>query len=203
MIAFTEVLAEHGYARMTVGQVVARAQVSRAAFYTCFDDMEACSIASYDRFIEVLLRRVQQGLSLRKDWVVWVTSALDGYLGTLQADRVAARAFQIELDAAGPAARQRRRQALGLFAQVIDQSHREFRQHDPRLGPVAYEAHLATVYAVRQLACDLLEDPAQPDLTTLVAPTVRWILARDLGAGQVDAVLAQSHASGIQRLGAE
>jgi AcrR family transcriptional regulator len=192
MIAFTELLAAHGYARVTVAASVARAQVSRAAFYACFADKEDCSVACYDRFIEVLLRRVQEGLTGSENWIEWLRSALEGYLGTLQSDRVAARAFQIELEAAGAVARARRRQALGLFADLIDQRYREFSARDERLGPIPAQAHLATVYAVRQLACDLLEDPSEPDLGTIIPTTVRWIAARDLGARQVDAVLSDS-----------
>lgn len=44
---------------------------------------------------------------------------LGAYLGTLQADLVVARAYQVEIDALGAEARTRRRESLNLFAAFL------------------------------------------------------------------------------------
>jgi AcrR family transcriptional regulator len=182
MIAFTELVAVRGYWSVTVADVVARAGVSRQAFYGCFADKEACAIACYERFIDVLLARVAGGLTATDDRTIWLSSAISAYLGTLQADHVSARAFLIEPDAAGAPARQRRRQALGRFADVIHVRYEEFRATDPELGPLPRSAHLSAIYALRQLACDALEESEDPDLLALAPDALQWMSARDLGA---------------------
>ena len=90
------------------------------------------------------------------------------------------------MDAAGKAARLRRRQALKLIADVIESRHQLLREEDPSIGPVPAEAYLGFVYAVRQLACDALEEDADPDLMALVEPTVQWIGATVNGASSVE-----------------
>lgn len=182
MAAFAELVAANGLLSVTVGDVVGRARVSRAAFYACFDDLPACADAAYERFISVLLERLAGAMDPTAHWQAFVTSAVRAYLDTLQADPVVARAMQLEMDAAGKVARRRRRLALKQIADVISARHERLREADPTIGPLPYEAHLGVVYAVRQLACDALDDQAEPDLLALVDPAVRWISASVAGA---------------------
>ena len=187
MAAFTELVAQDGVARVSVTDVVARAGVSRSAFYACFDDLAACADAAYARFIAVLLARLAEAMDPTEHWHGFIESAVRAYLETLAADPVVARAMQIEMDAAGKPARVRRRQALKLIADVIATRHAELRRADPSIGPLPDEAFLGTVYAVRQLACDALDADADPDLPALAEPALRWIAAAVRGAGSVAA----------------
>lgn len=123
-------------------------------------------------------------------WHEFVESAVRAYLEALQADPVVARAMQIEMDAAGKRARLRRRQALRQIADVIKMRHDEFREEDSSIGPLPDEAHVGVVYAVCQLACDVLDQDQKPDLLALVEPTVRWVAAAVLGAASVEAETA-------------
>ena len=63
MAAFTELLADSGYAGVRVGDIANRAGVSNEAFYEVFSDKEDCAFAAYDRFIDVLVRRMRDGLA--------------------------------------------------------------------------------------------------------------------------------------------
>lgn len=187
MVAFVELIAAHGYNAVNVGHVVSRAGVSRSAFYECFDGPEGCAIACYERFTEVMLALVGAGLAASDDREIWVSSAVEAYLGTLQKDLVVAKAVLIEMDAAGAPARQRRRSAIVRYAEVIAARYEEFRAHDKQLGHLSLSAHLSSVYAIRQLACDALEDEDTPDLLALAPDVNRWIAARDVGSGIVAA----------------
>jgi AcrR family transcriptional regulator len=186
MVAFTELVAARGYAAVTVAEVVARAGVSRAPFYECFDGKEGCAIACYRRYTDVLLARQAASLAANEEPRRWIVSILEAYLGALQADLVAARAFHIELDAAGAPLRRLRRETLSRFADAIYERYEAFRASGGRIGYLPRSAHLAGVYAIRQLACDALEDSDSPDLNEIVAETMRWIGARDAGAALVE-----------------
>jgi AcrR family transcriptional regulator len=181
MAAFCEVVAEQGLSGLTVSDLVSHAGVSRTAFYDCFDDVESCADAAYERFIAVLVERLFFALDPELSWEDYVETGIRAYLETLQADPVVARALQIEMDAAGKTARTRRRVALHQMAEVIDSRYTALMEEDPSFVPVSIEGHLALIYGMRQLACDALDTEEDPDLTRLVEPTKRWILATVLG----------------------
>jgi AcrR family transcriptional regulator len=189
MAAYTELVAHHGYASVTVTSVVAHAAVSREAFYAAFDDLAGCADAAYERFIAVLLGELALAIGRATDWHALVEAAIRAYLETLQADPVVARAMQVEMDAAGKPARVRRRTALKQMADVLAARHAEVRRGDPSLGPLPDEAFLGYVYAMRQLASDLLEDDPEPDLLALIEPTVRWVAAGVNGAARTEGSL--------------
>jgi len=119
LAAVTELLAAHGYRGFGVGEIASRAGVSLGTFYECFESKDACVFAGYDRFIEVLLTRMATVDVPDDDMSALTAGLLGSYLETLQQDLVVARAYQVEIDALGPEARDRRRQALTLFAEYI------------------------------------------------------------------------------------
>ena len=186
MTAFTELVAHRGLLAVSVSDVVARAGVSRSAFYACYDDLAACADAAYERFISLVVTSVSEALDPSLHWTAYVEAGVRAYLDTLQADPVVARAMQLEMDAAGKPARMRRQEALRLLAEVIRERHARLRAEDPSLGSLPDEAFLGIVYAVRQLACDALDNERNPDLLTLVEPATRWIAASVNGAASVD-----------------
>src|SRR5215207_2332482 len=95
LAAVTELLAGRGYAGFGVGDVAGRAGVSLGAFYGCFGGKDACVFAGYDRFIDVLLRRMA-AVDVPGDDRTALTRALIGaYLDTLRQDLVVARAYQV------------------------------------------------------------------------------------------------------------
>jgi AcrR family transcriptional regulator len=190
MAAFCELVADHGLAAVSVTDVVAHASVSRAAFYGCFADLAGCADAAYERFITVLLTRLGAAMQPAQHWHDYVQTAIGAYIEALQADPVVARAMQIEMDAAGKPARDRRQQALSQIAAVIAARHTELQREDPTVGPLPAEAFLGIVYATRQLACDALDRDPDPDLLALIPPLLQWIAATVRGAADAETGVA-------------
>jgi AcrR family transcriptional regulator len=180
--AFTELLAEGGYAAITIGELAGRAGVSRGAFYEHFADKEACLFAAYDHWAAGLLEAMVGGVTRRTTWDEFIDLALDGYLGTLEADPVAARAFIVEMDAAGSAARERRRQALHGFAAALADRHRAMLRRDPKLGPLPDRVYLGLALGVRELLREALEDGDGRPFAGLQADVRIWVTAVVEGA---------------------
>jgi AcrR family transcriptional regulator len=174
MASMTELMAARGYHAVKVGDVAARAGVSRAAFYECFEDKEACAFAAYDRFIEVLLGRLA-GTERPERWDGYMQVLLEAYLGTLQQDLVVARAFQVEMDAVGRQARERRRVALVRFAEFVRAQRERLAADEVSLRPLPPSAYLGVVYAARQIASDVLDSEKGPDLLALVPELADWM----------------------------
>ncbi|HEV3228157.1 MAG TPA: TetR/AcrR family transcriptional regulator [Solirubrobacteraceae bacterium] len=185
MIALTELMAAKGYAAVTVGAVADRAKISRASFYKCFSDQEACAFAAYDRFIEVLLADLQAAGG-GDDWDEIFGSLIRAYLAALQRDLVVARAFQVEMDAVGARARAHRREALVRFAHYIRAERERVWTGPGAPAALPLSAFVGLVYAARQLACDALDAEQEPDLLALAPDLTTWM----------SMVLRSNHAAG-------
>jgi AcrR family transcriptional regulator len=173
LAAVTELLAARGYRGFGVGEIASSAGVSLEAFYKCFAGKDACIFAGYDRFIDVLLRRMAAVDARQDDRPTRTAALLDAYLGTLQQDLVVARAYQVEIDALGAPARARRRESLHLFANFIRE---EEAQASPNGRPsLPWSAYIGVVYAARQLASDALDTSEKPDLAALGEDLRIWL----------------------------
>lgn len=181
LAAMTTLVAERGYAQATITETVRRAAVSPNVFYAHFATKQECLLAAYDMFAQALLTRLMAQLNDTSDWQTFLTTAADAYLSALEADRVATRTFLIEMDAAGPDARQRRHDAFVGFAELVRERHQQMRAQDPSLGALPDRIYLGFSLGVRALVCDHLEHSTS-DLRDLVPDIVRWMNATIQGA---------------------
>lgn len=109
-------MAENGFARTSVQDVLKRAGVSRRAFYEVFDSKLDCFLTAFDDAADRLLKGVlaaggmERGekLSAVADPMGTFGIALSAYLDTLAEELPYARLFLIESYAAGPEAIERR-----------------------------------------------------------------------------------------------
>lgn len=184
--AIAALVAEQGYPGVTIGAIAGRAGVSRATFYEHYGSKEACYLAAYTRFGEVLLSRLAQPVPPGATWEELVDVMLARYLGTLDGDPAAARAFVLEIDGAGPAARAEGRKVYARMAAFARAQHEAFQRADPSLAVLPPEAYLALVHGMRGLVRDVLDtDPARR--LTGLAPSLRlWIAAIIRGAAAAE-----------------
>jgi AcrR family transcriptional regulator len=174
MASLTELMAECGYSGVTIGDLVSRAGVSRTSFYQHFADKQECMFAAYDRFAAVIAIAITPELDPARPWRRHVDTILGRYIDALSRDLTATRAFLVEMDAAGRAARERRRAAAHALAMLLAEQHAEIRACHPSLGPLPHRAYLGIALAVRDLICEALEQEPEPDLHEL-APDLATI----------------------------
>ena len=182
MESIAATVAEKGYGAATITEISRRAKVSPKAFYEHFSDKLDCYLAAYATFTTVLLGRLADALEPVGDWHEFVRTALDAYLISLEEDPSAARAFLVEIEAAGRDARSRRRASYSAFAAPIRARHELMREQHPELGPLPDRVYLGIVHGVRELAADTLEDDQRPRLRTLAPDMIYWIDAIVAGA---------------------
>lgn len=178
--ALVTLMADGGYAAVTIGQLARQAGVSRSTFYAHFEDKEACLLAAYDAWAA----RIAMAMAAERDddasWEAVIERLLAGYLGAVAAEPASARAFIVEMDAAGPAARARRRQGIQGFAALLAARHARIREADPALGELPERAYLGLALGVRELVHDALEEGTA--LADLAPDVKRWIAAMVAGA---------------------
>jgi hypothetical protein len=92
------------------------------------------------------------------------------------ADPVVARALHLEIDGIGRAARERRRNAAQWFAEERHRTQEKMRKTDPLLKRRPVSSHLAAVYGMRQVTCDVLEASPEPDFKKMIPELVDWVV---------------------------
>jgi AcrR family transcriptional regulator len=170
--AMVQAVAEKGYARVAVADVIERAGVSRKTFYEQFANKEECFLAAYDAGVDQLLAAIDAALTtLAPDWLAAARRAVETYLETMAASPAFARAFLIEALGAGPAALERRGQVQDRFAAQLEAVHRRARTDIPEIPELPPHTFRAAVGAVNELVtAHVLEHGAQtlPELTDAI-----------------------------------
>jgi AcrR family transcriptional regulator len=122
LFAMSEAIAENGYAKTSVAEVLKRAHVSRETFYEHFENKEDCFNAAYDGAAAILATEIGAGLaesSPDRPVADRLNDLLGRYLATLQAEPAIARTFLVEVYAAGPKALERRVEVQSRFVDLV------------------------------------------------------------------------------------
>jgi TetR/AcrR family transcriptional regulator len=167
LLAMAEAVAEKGYARVAVADVIERARVSRRSFYEHFANKEECFLAAYDESVDLLAGAIDDAVAAAgPDLVAGATAGTRAYLETLAGAPALARTFLIEVLAAGPVALARRDAVHERFAAQL-------------AGVVAGAGldappyvHRAAVGAIHELICDRLLHGGAAALPDLLGPVL-------------------------------
>jgi AcrR family transcriptional regulator len=170
--AMVHAVADKGYARVAVADVVERGGVSRKTFYEQFANKQDCFLAAYDAGVDSLLAAIDEALrTLAPDWMAGARRAVEVYLDVMAASPAFARAFLIEVLGAGPQALARRDAVQERFAAQLAAIHRRARADIPEIPALAPHTFRAAVGAVNELVtAHVLEHGAAtlPELTDAI-----------------------------------
>lgn len=192
--AMAGAVAEKGYVRVAVADVIERAGVSRKTFYEQFANKEACFLAAYDAGVDIMLTGIEREVrATAPDWVQGAVAGTRCYLEILASNPAFARTFLVEVLAAGPDALERRARVLARFADMLAGIQAAARADMPELPDPAPHVYLACVGALNELVTDrLLRSGAEglPELLpALLEVEVTLLVGRDLavrlGAGDL------------------
>ncbi len=107
-----------GYARTTIALVIARAGVSRKAFYVHFTDKDDCFLKAYEELSARLVRALVEA-GTKQPRQSRTRAQLRLYLEVLAKDLPLARAFIVEALSAGPRALALREEVNRRFADLV------------------------------------------------------------------------------------
>ena len=151
--AMLETVAERGYEATTVPDVVARARVSRNAFYEFFDDKIDCFIAACD---DAAAEMLDQLLSLvsEPDWIRALRRGMRDYLAWWSERPAFARAYFVGLPAAGERAMAQRDRQYKFFRAMFADLGRRARAEQTGLPPLSPLAPRVLVLAITELIAE-------------------------------------------------
>jgi AcrR family transcriptional regulator len=162
--AVTEATAKVGYAAATVADVIARAGVSRKAFYEQFTDKEDCFLTAYDVVSERLIATLVAVGADHAHEGARRRAQVEAFLAALAKSPAAARVFMVDVLAAGPRALRRREQVNRSFADAVFGD-----------APVDDVRRAAIVGGVNNVVTSALLDPRAPPLEGLTQPLAAFV----------------------------
>jgi AcrR family transcriptional regulator len=178
--AMAQVVAEKGYAATTVADVIGRAKVSRKTFYEQFRDKEACFLAAYDVGLAVVLGRIRDAVetgSPGSGWRERARAGVEAFLALLTSEPAFARALQLEILTAGPAALERRAGMLMMFSGVWRNVHDQARAEEPSLPALPDEVFTILTAGLEELIRDCIRRRGTAALPELAEPILRTVVA--------------------------
>ncbi len=173
--AFAVVVAEKGYARTTVDEVVARAGMSATTFYDNFAGKEDILVAAIDSAAAQTVAAAVPPFERAADWPHGLRAAYNAVFNFLASRPALARLVMSEIYAAGPAAVERRVEAMRPFRAMIEQGL-ERRPETPRIAPELIAGGIST------LAYRAIRDHGPESLPALTPLATYITLAPFLGA---------------------
>jgi AcrR family transcriptional regulator len=178
--AIAKAASEHGYAKLTVDQVLRYAGLPRATFDAHFESKEQGLIAAQDAFLERLWLDVVSACDSPAGWPLKVRAALRAILSSLVEANNLARVFAVEAAAASLAAAERQFAVLDQFATLLRGGRRLY--PDAASLPEATERALVGGIASIVSGHLLMEDPQA--IPALERQLVEIVLIPYLGEGE-------------------
>jgi|SRR5215211_620958 len=160
-------VAEKGYGGATIDDIVRRAGVSKKTFYEQFQDKEGCFVAAYEAAGQELWERVREAQSDAGDWLERTRAGIVAYLRWLAADPSLARAFLIEVAAAGPRAAECRERVRDRYAELMRECQGDARAEIPSLPSLPDEIFHAVVAAVDDIVVRRIREEGAEELPEL------------------------------------
>jgi AcrR family transcriptional regulator len=131
--AVLEAVGEHGYERATVAHVTSAAHVSRSAFYEQFADKRDAFLAAYEEFGRQFFGELVAVAARAATPVETIRTCGDLLVEWGRSRPIAARAFLLEVYAAGEEGLRRRDRIMRIGEGVFEQAAAWVRRLDPSL----------------------------------------------------------------------
>lgn len=166
---FADAVSEHGYAAVTIADIVQSSRVSKRTFYEHFADKEACFLATYVAATTIVLANAAAAFEVHKDepWEKQLDASIDAYVTALESNPALTRACLVEIHAAGPRALERRREVHASFAKMLRSFAMRARRKHPEVRAISEEMATAVVGGINELLVVQVERGPQHRLPTL------------------------------------
>jgi AcrR family transcriptional regulator len=174
--AMAALVAEKGYAAVTIDDLARGARTSKRTFYDHFPDKQRCFLAAYEAASDTVYNLVEEAAAPGPPWRARVDTVIRTYLAALAARPEMTRVFHVEILAAGPEALDLHLQVNRRYATLLRRIVREGGER--RLGqPTA----IALLGAVHELVLHAVaEDRARrlPSRAVTMRPLIDAALAQ-------------------------
>ena len=117
--ALEESIAEDGYPRTTVADIVRRARTSRRTFYEHFDSREACFVALLTEANAEQVRQISAAVDANAPWKSQVRQAIEAWISSGESRSSLMLSWIRDVPSLGDAARGLQRDAMENFIEMV------------------------------------------------------------------------------------
>jgi AcrR family transcriptional regulator len=171
-----------GYARLTIGRIVARAGVSRKTFYDIFNDRDDCFLAAFEQAVSQARVPLRAAYEREGDWRMGIRSALLELLTLMEERPGLAKLCVVDAFAASQRVLECRIRVIDELAAVVD-GGRRLVEGGRVPADMTAEGVVGGVFSV--LHTRLVRDERSP-LIDLLGPLMSMIVLPYLGTGVAD-----------------
>lgn len=138
LVAAALVVAERGYAKASVSDIVSAAGVSRSTFYESFEGKDDCLVAAYQTAVTVTMNRMAQAATAAAadGWHAGLVAGVRSVFADIKDRPAVARATYVEMGSAGSGVLVSRRQGNDRFAEHVYALAKLVRQVHPKMPEV-------------------------------------------------------------------
>ncbi|MHB8242702.1 MAG: TetR/AcrR family transcriptional regulator [Solirubrobacteraceae bacterium] len=166
-----EAVAQDGFAATTVAGVVARAGVSRKAFYEHFRGKEECFLAVYDEIVADGITQVSEAYRAGEGLEGGAHSGIEVLFERAVEKPGALRLVLVEIGALGSAGVERRERLIGAYEQLLRRS-----LDLPRgSGPIPNPVLRAIVGGLSKVLYTYVSRKGHGELRSLIPDLVEWV----------------------------
>jgi AcrR family transcriptional regulator len=144
-----EAVGRQGYEQTTVQDAIDAAGLYRQAFYDSFEDKEDCYLQALDAGAAWIELAMRDAAGSEETWRGQLRGALAGLLNFLDEQPEVGRALLVEVHAAGPAAVEKRTEAMERAAHLMDLAREESDDIAPAISAEAVVAGILAVLHAR------------------------------------------------------
>jgi AcrR family transcriptional regulator len=151
-------IAEDGYPRTTVADIVRRARTSRRTFYEYFDSREACFVALLTDANADQVRQIAAAVDPQAPWRNQVRQAIEAWISSGESRSPLMLSWIRDVPSLGAAARRLQRDGTENFIEMVQAlaDSDEFRASG--IGPVSRQRIIMLLGGLRELAAITVEE---------------------------------------------
>jgi AcrR family transcriptional regulator len=156
--ALEESIAEDGYPRTTVADIVRRARTSRRTFYEHFESREACFVALLTDANAEQVRQISAAVDAHAPWRNQVRQAIEAWISSGESRPALMLSWIRDVPSLGAAARGLQRDAMENFIEMVQAlgGTGEFRAAG--IGPVSRQRIIMLLGGLRELTAITVEE---------------------------------------------
>ena len=151
-------IAETGYRRTTIADIVRHARTSRRTFYEYFPGKDACFTALITESDADLIDRIYAAVDPGAPWRTQIRQAVEAWIASMESAKPIALSWIRDVPSLGTATRRMQRDAMESFITMVQTlcDTEEFRAAG--VAPVSRQRAIMLLGGLRELAATTVED---------------------------------------------
>jgi AcrR family transcriptional regulator len=156
--ALEESIAEDGYPRTTVADIVRRARTSRRTFYEHFESREACFVALHTDANAEQVRQISAAVDAHAPWRNQVRQAIEAWISSGESRPALMLSWIRDVPSLGAAARGLQRDAMENFIEMVQALGETGEFRAAGIGPVSRQRIIMLLGGLRELTAITVEE---------------------------------------------